>query len=420
VGNYGREYTVEDKRMTNKQAAIKIIKRLKRHGFQALLAGGCVRDMLLGQRAKDYDVATDAQPKDVIGLFSRTLKVGAKFGVVIVLVEDRQVEVATFRTETDYADGRHPGVVKFASAAEDASRRDFTINGMFYDPLRKEVIDYVDGQADLRARIVRTIGRPAERFSEDYLRMLRAVRFSTQLGFAIEPLTWSAICSNAKNITRISGERISVELEGILVNPNRSAGAPMLFNSGLAETVFPGLSSKHIQTAIEVLGQLRKKVDFALALACFFAGCETEFAIEKCQVLKLSRSQTKHIKFLLANRGTLLDERMSLSGLKKILVEPYFWDLYELQRAIQKAQAASVAALVNLRKRIKALGDVELRPEPLLNGHDLIRLGAVPGPALGQLSEELYIAQLEGILQSPQQAEQWAQKWLQKHRTIEQ
>ncbi len=408
--------------MTNRQAAIKIIKRLRRNGFQALLAGGCVRDMLLGQRAKDYDVATDAQPKEVIGLFRRTLKVGAKFGVIIVLVEDRQVEVATFRTEADYTDGRHPGAVKFANAAEDASRRDFTINGMFYDPLQKEVIDYVDGQADLRAKIVRTIGRPAERFGEDYLRMLRAVRFSTQLGFAIEPLTWSAICSNATKIAKISGERISIELEGILANPSRSAGASMLFDSGLAEAVFLGLSCKQRKTAIEVLGQLRKKVDFALALACFFGGCQTEFAIEKCRVLKLSRSQTKHIKFLLANRGKLLDERMSLAGLKKILAEPYFQDLYELQRAIQKAEGGgreSTAALVNLRKRIKALGDIELRPKPLLNGHDLIRLGAVPGPGLGQLKEELYIAQLEGKLQRPQQAEQWAQKWLQKHRVIE-
>jgi len=404
--------------MTNKKAAIKIIKRLRRNGFQALLAGGCVRDMLLGQRAKDYDVATDAQPREVIGLFRRTLKVGAKFGVIIVLVEDRQVEVATFRTEADYADGRHPCAVKFANAAEDAGRRDFTINGMFYDPLQKEVIDYVDGQADLRAKIVRTIGRPAERFSEDYLRMLRAVRFSTQLGFAIETSTWSAICSNARKIVKISGERISIELEGILINPNRAAGASMLFESGLAEIIFPRFSSEQMKTAIEVLGRLRKKVDFALALACFFAGCRTEFAIEKCRVLKLSRSQNKHIKFLLANRGKLLDERMSLAGLKKILAEPYFRDLYELQRAVQKAKGGgreSTAALVNLRKRIKALGDVELRPKPLLNGHDLIRLGAVPGPGLGQLKEELYIAQLEGVLKTPAKAEKWATQWLKKH-----
>ena len=406
--------------MTNKQAAIKIIKRLQRNGFQALLAGGCVRDMLLGRRAKDYDVATDARPKDVIKMFKHTLKVGAKFGVVIVLIEGRQVEVATFRTETGYADGRHPAAVEFTDAAEDAGRRDFTINGMFYDPLQKKVIDYVDGQADLKAKIVRTIGRPTERFAEDYLRMLRAVRFCTQLGFAIEPSTWLAICSNAKNITRISGERISIELEGILAGANRSAGALMVIKSGLAEAVFPGFVGEQVTFAVSVLSQLRRKVDFALALACLFAGCETKFAVEKCSVLKLSRSQNKHIKFLLSNRGTLLNERMSLAELKKILAEPYFWDLYELQRAIQKAKDGgrkSIAALISLRKRIKALGDVELRPKPLLNGHDLIRLGAVPGPSLGQLAEELYIAQLEGTLRTQAQAEKWAHRWLQRHAT---
>ena len=408
--------------MTNKQAAIKIIKRLGRNGFQALLAGGCVRDMLLGRRAHDFDVATDAAPADVVRIFKRTLKVGAKFGVVIVLLEDKQVEVATFRTETGYADGRHPARVKFAGAAEDASRRDFTINGMFYDPLRREVIDYVYGQADLKKQIVRTIGKPEERFGEDYLRMLRAVRFSTQLGFAIEPGTFSAICSNAKNIARISGERIAVELEGILVNPNRSAGASMLAKSGLAEAIFAGFVGEQAKFAVSVLGELHKKIDFALALAGLFSGCPAEFAREKCRILKLSRSQNKHIKFLLTNRGKLLDDRMSLAELKIILAKPYFWDLYELQRAIEKAgpdERKGIAALSKLRKRIKALGDVELRPKPLLNGHDLIRLGAVPGPGLGQLAEEMYIAQLEGKLETAEQARQWAKKWLQKHRMIE-
>jgi len=364
MGHYGRNYIAKDERMTNKQAAIKIIKLLNRSGFQALLAGGCVRDMLLSRPASDYDVATNAQPNDVIKLFRRTLKVGAKFGVVIVLLEDKQVEVATFRTETGYADGRHPSVVKFAGAAEDASRRDFTINGMFYDPLKEKVIDYVNGQADLKKELVRTIGKPKERFSEDYLRMLRAVRFSTQ----------------------------------------------------------PAFAGRQAEFAVSVLGQLRKKVDFALALTSLFAGCSTEFARERCRILKLSRSQNKHLKFLLTNRGKLLDEKMSLAELKIILAEPYFWDLYELQRAIEKARPngrKGIAALSRLRRRIKALGDVELRPKPLLNGHDLIRLGAVPGPGLGQLAEEMYIAQLEGKLQTPQQAEQWAQKWLQKHRMVE-
>jgi len=404
--------------MANKQTAIKIVKRLHRNGFQALLAGGCVRDMLLGRRAKDYDVATEAQPGDVIKLFRRTLKVGAKFGVVIVLLDGQQVEVATFRTETGYADGRHPGSVEFSTAAEDASRRDFTINGMFYDPLRKKVIDYVNGQTDLKARVIRTIGRPSERFGEDYLRMLRAVRFSTQLGFEIEPATWRAIRRNAAKITKISGERIAMELEGILVDPNRAAGASMLIESGLAETIFPALPRAQAKNAVDVLQQLRKKVDFALALAGFFADAETDIAIRSCRILKLSRNQNRHIKFLLSSRGRLLDDKMSLAQLKKILAEPYFRDLYELQRTIQKAKGDSrkaITPLIRLRRRIKALGDAELKPKPLLTGHDLIKLGATPGPALGQLAEEMYIAQLEGTLQTPSQAKEWANRWLQRH-----
>ena len=405
--------------MRNKKAAIKIIKRLRDCGFEALLAGGCVRDMLLCRRADDFDVATNAEPKDIIRLFNRTIKVGVQFGVVIVVIGKSQVEVATFRNESGYEDGRHPADVKFVSAAEDAARRDFTINGMFYDPLKKEVIDYVGGQTDLEKQLVRTIGSPVDRFGEDYLRMLRAVRFSTQLKFKIEPETWSAVCSNAKNITKISGERIAMELEGILINPNRSAGALMLIKSGLAEAIFPGLAAEQEKLAINASNQLRKNVNFALAMACFFAGCTVKFALEKCVIVRLSRNQNKHIKFLLTSRGKLLEDQMSLAELKKIVSEPYFGDLYELQRAIQKAKRESVAPLVNLQKRIKALGDVDLRPKPLLNGHDLIRLGAVPGPGLGQLVEEMYIAQLEGKLQTVDDAKQWAQIWLQKHNIIE-
>jgi len=404
--------------MTNKEAAIKIIRRLRGRGFEAFLAGGCVRDMLLRRAANDYDIATNACPEEVVEMFKRTRKVGAKFGVVIVLIEDKQIEVATFRTETGYIDGRHPSSVEFASAAEDASRRDFTINGMFYDPLKKEVIDYVRGRADLKGELIRTIGEPIERFSEDYLRMLRAIRFSTQLGFAIEPKTFSAIYSNSKNISKISGERIATELEAVLVSPNRSEGVSLLIQSGLAEVIFPGFSGDKAKLAIKIMNHLRKKCDFPLALACFFSGFSTEYAVEKCGALKLSKNQIKHIKFLLANRGKLLDDDMSLAQLKLVVGGPYFRDLYELQRAIQKAESKSVSALVNLRKRIKALGDVELRPKPLLNGHDLILLGAVRGPEIGQLAEEMYIAQLEGKLQKKEQAREWVKNWLEKHKMI--
>jgi poly(A) polymerase len=376
--------------MSNKQAAIDIVKGLRERGFEALLAGGCVRDMLLGRRAKDYDVATNARPEEVTRLFRRTLKVGAKFGVVIVLAGKQQVEVATFRAETGYEDGRHPGQVRFTSAAEDASRRDFTINGMFYDPLHEKVIDYVNGQADLQQRILRTIG---------------------------EPQTYAAICRNAAKIDRISGERIAVELEGILVYPNRAAGTSMLIETGLAQAVFPGFVGEGAERSVAVLAQLRRTVDFPLALAAFFSDFPTDSATEKLKVLKLSRNQIKHVRFLLAHRGRLLEQDMALSRLKKLLAEPYFRDLFELERAIRKATAGKqgVAPLIELRRRIRALGDVEVKPKPLLDGHDLMQLGAVAGPGVGQLAEELYVAQLEGDVQTREQAEQWTRDWLQRH-----
>lgn len=404
--------------MSNKQAAIEIIQRLQEHGFQALLAGGCVRDMLLGRPAKDYDVATDAQPADVIRLFRRTLKVGAKFGVVIVLIGNEQVEVATFRSEAGYEDGRHPTEVRFTSAAEDASRRDFTINGMFYDPRKEQVIDYVEGQVDLAKGVIRTIGSPEERFGEDYLRMLRAVRFSTRLGFAIEPQTYAAIRRNATKIARISGERIAAELEGILVHPNRARGAAMLIETNLARTIFPGFDDEAGVQTLAVLGRLRKTVGYSLALAAFFAGCSVPFALAQCEILKLSNKQLRHIEFLLAHRGELLDADMSLAQLKRFLAEPHFRDLYELERAIQKAAASrsDLTRLAKLRCRIRELGDIDVKPKPLLNGHDLMRLDATPGPSLGQLSEELYTAQLEGDVTTKEQASQWVAQWLSQHR----
>jgi tRNA nucleotidyltransferase/poly(A) polymerase len=406
--------------MTNKEAAIRVVRHLRRNGFEALLAGGCVRDMLLGQRPKDFDVATNALPKNVMQLFHRTLKVGARFGVVIVLTDGRQTEVATFRTETGYIDGRHPGKVEFSDAVEDARRRDFTINGMFYDPATKRVIDFVGGQEDLARGIIRTIGAPEERFSEDYLRMLRAVRFSTRFGFEIEPGTQAVIRKDAKNITRISGERIATELEEMLVHPNRSAGLSLLIQSGLAEVIFPDFSGEGAASAVGILSCLPRRIDFGLGLAGLFAGFSTEFALERCEMLKLSRNQMKQIKFLLSNRGVLVHEEMSLAKLKMLLAEPFFEGLYQLEKAIRKAVGGqkAVGPLLKLRRRIKALGDVEVKPKPILNGHDLVRLGAVPGPGLGQLAQEMYIAQLEGDIQTVEDAKVWVQKWLDRHKEI--
>ncbi len=404
--------------MTNRQAAIQIVRKLQDHGHQALLAGGCVRDMLLGRRAKDYDVATSARPDEVAELFRRTVKVGAKFGVIIVMLGDEKVEVATFRSEADYADGRRPTRVEYTCARQDASRRDFTINGMYYDPVADELIDYVGGKKDLDARIIRTIGQPSQRFGEDYLRMLRAVRFSAVLDFEIEAKTFAAVRHHASNITRISGERISMELEGILTHPRRARGAELLFESGLADEIFPGFSGECKSTAVKVLAQLRSRVDYPLALAGYFCGCDVDFATERVELLKLSRKQTDHLNFLLEQRGTLLDCDMRLADLKKLLAKPYFRDLYELQRAIQKSHNGgrrSLEPLIRLKQRIRELGDVELQPRRLLNGHNLIKLGATPGPEVGQLAEELYVAQLEGAVRTKEQARRWVRDWLAAH-----
>jgi poly(A) polymerase len=400
--------------MSNRRTAAGIVRRLRKAGFEALFAGGCVRDMLLGRRASDYDVATDALPRQVMKLFRRTLKVGAKFGVVIVLDGKEQIEVATFRSEGGYTDGRHPGHVEFSSAAEDAKRRDFTINGMFYDPIGRKVIDYVGGRRDLEKKLIRTIGKAEERFEEDYLRMLRAVRFSTQLGFGIERRTYGAIRRTAAQIRQISGERIAMELEGIVVGANRAAGVQMLLETGLAEQIFEGFAGHEAHGALKVMEKLPKKISFGLGLAGLFVGRSTEFGLGWCKVLKLSRSQIRHVKFLLDNRGVLLDGDMSLARLRRLAVEPYFGDLYQFQRAIQKAAGGDSGGLNKIRRRVRELGDIELTPKPLLDGYELMRLGAEPGPALGQLAEQMYVAQLEGRLLTAEQARQWVRCELSK------
>lgn len=402
--------------MSNRDAAYKVVRRLRKEGYQALFAGGCVRDRLLGQAAADYDVVTDAVPEQVTKCFKRTLQIGAQFGVVMVLTDGKQVEVATFRTEGGYQDGRHPTQVAFASAVEDASRRDFTVNGMFYDPITKEVLDFVHGQRDLEKGILRTIGNPDERFSEDYLRMLRAVRFAVKLAFDIEPATWASIQKHADKITGISAERIAAELERILTHPNRAHGVQLLIDSALARAVFNIFKGQPAAFGKKVADELPKAVDFPLALATFWAGFEAKAALAECKKLKLSNDHLKHVRFLLEKRGVLLDADMAISKLKLLMHEPYFWDLLTLQTAIQAAQGQSDSPLKKIRKRALAIDEQDIRPKPLLDGHELIALGATPGPMVGQLAQEMYIAQLEGRLKTPKQAEQWCQNWLEKHK----
>jgi len=233
--------------MTERDFDIEVVSRLRAAGYQALWAGGCVRDELLGLVPKDYDVATDARPEDVRRLFPRTVAFGMSFGVVEVLgprtgSRDKTggptVQVATFRSDVSYSDGRHPDAVVFSSAREDALRRDFTINGMFFDPLENRLVDYVGGQEDLRARLLRAIGDPTQRFAEDRLRMLRGVRIATRFDLTIEPATAAAIQRMAAQISAgVSAERIAEELRQLLVSPQRQRGVNLLHELGLAAAI---------------------------------------------------------------------------------------------------------------------------------------------------------------------------------------
>ncbi|MGA2914807.1 MAG: CCA tRNA nucleotidyltransferase [Sedimentisphaerales bacterium] len=402
--------------MTNKQAAIQIIRILRKAGFEAMLAGGCVRDMLLGKKPKDYDVVTSAKPDEICGIFRHTIKVGAKFGVIIVLIDSQQIEVATFRAEEGYSDGRRPDKVRFTSDKEDALRRDFTINGMFYDPLKKEVIDYVEGQKDLKRKIIRTIGKAEERFSEDYLRMLRVVRFAAQLDFKVDKNTLDAVQNHCRQITKISGERIAMELESLFATAGREKGVQLLIETALAEQIFPVFKDKNTREfAAKIFEYLSEEITFELGLAAFFAACQTGDAMKNLGILKLSRNQLKYVKFLLEKRSFLLSE-LSLAQLKLIVSEPYFEDLYSLQKAVQKVKGESISALLAFRRRAKAIMGKELRPKPLLNGFELIGLGAQPGPQVGLVSKELYIEQLSERVGTKQEAEIWVRNWLKKHK----
>ena len=226
-----------------KERATQVVLRLQQAGFQAFWVGGCVRDFLLGRDPGDYDIVTSALPEQIEAVFPRTIPVGRKFGVLIVVEEEAQFQVATFRAEADYRDGRHPERVTFGDARADALRRDFTVNGLFYDPIAGELHDWVRGEEDLRSRAIRTIGAPAERFAEDHLRLLRAVRLAAQLGFEIEGSTFAAVKASAGSIRTISAERVRDELLKLFQPPHASRGLRLLSESGLLDQIWPELAA---------------------------------------------------------------------------------------------------------------------------------------------------------------------------------
>jgi poly(A) polymerase len=431
--------------MTERDFALFVLRRLQEAGFRALWAGGCVRDELLGIVPSDYDVATDARPDVVQKLFPNTIAIGAAFGVIEVIGPRQSwghptVEVAAFRTDVDYADGRHPTSIIYSTPEEDAKRRDFTINGMFFDPVAGKLFDFVGGRADLDAKILRAIGDPLERFAEDKLRMLRAVRFATRFDLAIDPATDAAIRQMAREIVVVSPERIAKELRGCLVPPRRAAAMRMFLDVGLADVVMPELVPMvglpqgrpaaptgdlwdHVLRTIDLLGP---DVSFPLAMAGLlhdvgkprtvgrtmdkytFYGHEhvgARMADEIGRRLKLSNDERERIDWLVDKHQILADaKQMRQSKLKVLLAHPGIRELLQLHRADAIAASHTTEHVEYCELLLDLWPRDVLCPAPLLTGHDLTRRGHEPGPHFKLWLDAVREAQLDGTISTMEEA----------------
>ncbi len=431
-------------------AALGIVRRLQRAGFAAFWVGGCVRDVLLGRDPGDYDIVSSARPEQIERLFPRTIPVGRKFGVMVVVEDHRQFQVATFRAEADYQDGRRPGRVTFSDATADARRRDFTVNGLFYDPVRRKLHDWVGGEADLRARIIRTIGSPAERFAEDHLRLLRAVRFAAQLDFTIDARTFAALKATAPRIKGISAERIREELVKLFCPPHAARGLELLRESGLLEQVLPEIATtvaceqspdyhpegtvfNHLRLMLQ---HLPANPDPALPWAALlhdvakpltastdpktgsthFYGHEklgAELAEAILERLRFPRKQIEQVVTAVRYHMQFKDAlQMRKATLRRLLLRPTFpleLELHRLDCLGSHGQLDVYHYLVAQAKEFEK--QPQLRP-PLLTGDDLIALGMKPGPALGALLVEIREKQLQDELKTRAEARQWAKRRL--------
>ncbi len=395
----------------SRQFAVDVVSRLRGAGFVAYWAGGCVRDLLLNKTPKDYDVATDARPEQVQDLFGhkRSRAVGACFGVILLHGPGAagDVEVATFRTEGPYLDGRRPEHVVYSTPEEDAQRRDFTINGMFYDPLNSQVLDFVEGQADLQRQLIRAIGDPLERFREDKLRLLRAVRFAATLNFQLDPHTADAMCAMADQITIVSAERITQEWKRMLTHPNRLEALRLAAETRLLEHVFPeavpmletnAAAKQRWELASRAVGRLQQP-QFELALATWLCGVPQysgDAARALCLRLRLSNDETERIVWLEEHAGAIDGApEFSLSRLKRLLSHPFFLDLLAMNRARCEATGAPLSNVEFCENYLRTTPPEIINPLPLISGDDLIRNGLRPGKQFKILLDALRDAQLE-------------------------
>ncbi|MDB5293794.1 MAG: metal dependent phosphohydrolase [Phycisphaerales bacterium] len=415
--------------------ALAVLKRLRDAGHAAYFAGGCVRDLLLGREPKDWDVATDAPPARVRSLFSNTQAVGAAFGVILVRRGGSAVEVATFRADAPYIDGRHPSAVRFTTAQEDAQRRDFTINGLFLDPLHEgplddQVIDYVGGRDDLKARLVRAIGDPDARFNEDHLRMLRAVRFAARFGFSIEPTTAAAITAHAPQLVRISPERIAEELRTMLTPPTRVEAYRLLDSLHLRSLLFRFLPKPegppHNDRSVSVFNSTAPGRGIPLALSLAAAsldeqlwrlppGSDPRQLVQKSDVqkivqalrqsLKISNDESEAVQGALEGIAPLVaDAYPSIASLKRFLARPTSPLSRELLESLRVTGTLDAARIEQLQKHLAELEQTDFAPPPLITGDDLTAAGLAPGPAFKRILDAAYDAQLEDRITTREQA----------------
>ena len=407
---------------TQREFAEQVVQQLRAAGYEALWAGGCVRDELLGRTPKDYDVATSARPEQVRELFGkrRTLAIGAAFGVIAVLggKQREPIEVATFRNDGAYLDGRRPSEVEFSTAEEDAQRRDFTINGLFFDPAEQKVIDYVGGEQDLQAGVVRAIGEARERFTEDKLRMLRAVRFATTFEFSMDEATLSAIQAMAPEVTVVSAERIGVELRKILQHAERARGVELLRDSQLLQPLLPQLVPIAADQEIEwqqLLARLARLETDSMPVAFAALFCDAsdgQVVREAGRGFRFTNKEIDRAAWLVDTLPVVADAvDVPWPRLQRVLVHDGANDLIGLANA---AFGVDHPGVKRCREKL-ALPPEELNPQLLVTGDDLVAHGLKPGKHFGQLMDYLRDLQLDGSLHSAEDALRAADTWVQQH-----
>jgi len=418
--------------------------RLRERGHLAYFAGGCVRDIVRGETPKDFDIATDANPEAVQKLFPHTYAVGAHFGVILVVENGFQFEVATFRADDVYVDGRRPSAVHFSSPEEDARRRDFTINGMFYDPVAEKVIDFVGGRADIQAKLVRAIGDPGQRFAEDRLRMLRAVRFATVLDYKIDRETWDALLANVVSINEISAERIREELVRMFLSSNRTRGWDLLDSSGLMRAILPEIDAmkgcaqpeqfhpegdvfEHTRLMLQFLPE---KVSVPLVFGVLLhdvakprtATVDNTGRIRFNEHDRIGAEMTEEIMRRLRFSGAEIDAtvemvrqhmvfkdvpKMRMAKLKRFMARPTFDDELELHRVDCQGSHRMLDNYEFLLRKREEFTNEPIIPPPLVRGDDLIALGLKPSPKFGEILEAVETRQLEGTLRTREEALEW-------------